>query len=400
MRNTGIEWTHRRDAEGRALSKGHTWNAIRGCTRVDAGCVNCYAEIIAARFSGPGLPYEGLAVKSPGGARWTGRIMCVEHHLHDPLRWQKPAFIFVNSMSDIGHPNVPEDYFWRMFGVMALAVDHIHQALTKRPGRVADLLSSPGAEERVRQSAVAEWHRYWNGDMLALNPLEGDQRRLPHIRKDKRDEELARRLARFTWPLSNVAIGISASDQPTFDRKVVDFLRIPNAWPWISAEPLLGALDVSAAMEPPCRRCQGTMSVPADPYPGGKACPRCLDYQGVDPVRLKWLVTGGESGQEARPTHPDNFRSLRDQASAAGIPFFFKQWGGFLPAEDALRLELWGAHEYVDHQMMFRVTKKAAGNTLDGRQHLEYPAAWNTAPPRKTRWEEAPEYAQLAMEVA
>src|SRR5487761_2347178 len=97
---TGISWTK------------STWNAARGCTRVDQGCVNCYAESVAHRFGGPGQPYEGLTVvQSNGEPRWNGKVTLVEKHLLDPLRWQKPRKIFVNSMSDFFHPAIPDE--WR-----------------------------------------------------------------------------------------------------------------------------------------------------------------------------------------------------------------------------------------------------------------------------------------------
>jgi protein gp37 len=90
---TGIQWT---DA---------TWNPIRGCSRVSEGCRNCYAEVVAARFSKPGQPYEGLARRTAnGGARWTGKIMFVEKHLEDPLRWRKPKRIFVTISTRLAVP--------------------------------------------------------------------------------------------------------------------------------------------------------------------------------------------------------------------------------------------------------------------------------------------------------
>src|SRR5512140_972091 len=89
---TSIEWTDR------------TWNPIRGCSVVSAGCKNCYAMNVAARFAGPGLAYEGLALRSP--ARWTGEVHVIEKDFDAPLRWRKPCRIFVNSMSDLFHDKV------------------------------------------------------------------------------------------------------------------------------------------------------------------------------------------------------------------------------------------------------------------------------------------------------
>jgi protein gp37 len=106
MNRTSIEWTET------------TWNPVRGCSRVSEGCRNCYAERIAARFSRQGLPYEGLAVMTPSGPRWTNEVLCVEELLFEPLRWKKPRMIFVNSMSDLFHENVPFDFIAHVFEIM------------------------------------------------------------------------------------------------------------------------------------------------------------------------------------------------------------------------------------------------------------------------------------------
>jgi len=125
--NTNIEWT---DA---------TWNPIRGCTRVSEGCLNCYAERTAARFSKPGQPYEGLAVLSASGAGWTGKARFIPQHLEDPLRWRRGRRIFVNSMSDLFHKDVPEFYIQSVFETMRQADWHRFQVLTKRADRLKEL---------------------------------------------------------------------------------------------------------------------------------------------------------------------------------------------------------------------------------------------------------------------
>lgn len=118
MRNTHIEWAD------------DTWNPIRGCTRVSPGCINCYAETIAHRFSAPGAPYEGLTTKA---GIWNGKITVVHDKIMQPLSWKKPRRIFVNSMSDLFHENVPEDAFKTIFEVMNNAYWHQFLVLTKRP---------------------------------------------------------------------------------------------------------------------------------------------------------------------------------------------------------------------------------------------------------------------------
>ena len=105
----GITWTE------------ETWNPIRGCTRVSEGCRFCYAEGVAARFSGPGQAYEGLAKMTPAGPRWTGEIRIVEERLLDPVRWKRPRTIFVNSMSDLFHEKLSRRQIDRIFAVMSMA---------------------------------------------------------------------------------------------------------------------------------------------------------------------------------------------------------------------------------------------------------------------------------------
>lgn len=124
---TKIEWTEA------------TWNLISGCSPVSPACANCYAARMAARFSGAGQPFEGLAVMTPRGPRWTGDVICLEDALFWPLRWKKPRMIFVNSMSDLFHEHVPFDFISRVFEVMAGAHWHTFQVLTKRARRCADL---------------------------------------------------------------------------------------------------------------------------------------------------------------------------------------------------------------------------------------------------------------------
>lgn len=128
MDKTHIQWTD------------STWNPIRGCSRVSDGCEHCYAEAMAARFSGPGKPYEGLIRRTSQGPRWTGAIRLVPKVLDQPAHWWKPRRIFVNSMSDLFHEGVPADYIDQVFARMALCSRHTFQILTKRPERMRDYL--------------------------------------------------------------------------------------------------------------------------------------------------------------------------------------------------------------------------------------------------------------------
>ena len=132
--DTGIEWT---DA---------TWNPVRGCTRVSPGCVNCYAEIMAARFSKPKQWGHGFANMKGGDHRWTGKVTLIESQLGLPLHWRKPRKIFVNSTSDLFHESLPDEAIDRVFAIMALCKQHTFQVLTKRPERMAQVLTKPPFE--------------------------------------------------------------------------------------------------------------------------------------------------------------------------------------------------------------------------------------------------------------
>jgi protein gp37 len=344
---TAIEWT---DA---------TWNPLRGCTRVSEGCKNCYAEIMAARFSKPGQWGHGLAtmarVHHTGKIdhRWTGKVILVEDHLDQPLRWKKPRRIFVNSTSDLFHESVPDDWIDRIFAVMALAPQHTFQVLTKRPERARAYLSNP---DRRRASAThaALWHATgkWNmPDDISL-----------------------------LWPLPNVWLGTSIEDQATADARIPHLLETPAAVRFVSAEPLLGPVDLTEVAH---HRPDLRAFVIYDALRGYGG------FQGNRMNRLDWVIVGGESGPGARPMHPDWARSLRDQCQAAGVAFFFKQWGEWAPCEMAPAGA--SAVKAVDFsgrvlagveaigggiapvEMMSRLGKGAAGRLLDGRE-------WNQMP--------------------
>ena len=146
-----IEWTEA------------TWNPVTGCTEVSPGCDNCYARTFAERFRGvPGHPYEqGFDLKL-----WPDR-------LDQPVRWRKPRTIFVNSMSDLFHEDVPKEYIGRVFDAMAAGDHHVYQVLTKRPGRMASVLRQlrPDPLDHVWLGTSIELDRYaWRADKLRETP--------------------------------------------------------------------------------------------------------------------------------------------------------------------------------------------------------------------------------------
>jgi protein gp37 len=250
--NSSIEWTEA------------TWNPTTGCTKVSPGCTHCYAERMAIRLRAMGQE------RYANGFKLTLQDDVVEL----PLKWKRPRVIFVNSMSDLFHRDVPEEFIERCFDVMRRASQHTFQVLTKRPERAAEM-----------------------APQLCLG--------------------------------GNVWLGASVESEKYMERARV-LQKIPAAVRFLSLEPLLGPL----------------LSIPLD--------------------GIHWVITGGESGPDARPMNPAWARSIRDQCLKAGVPFFFKQWGAH--GEDGLRR-----------------SKKANGRELDGCVWDQLPRTGKVAPRESLR---------------
>jgi protein gp37 len=246
-----------------------TWNPVRGCTKISPGCAHCYAETFAERFRGVnGHPYErGFDLR------------LVPEKLHEPLRWRKPRRIFVNSMSDLFHKDVPDEFIDRVFAVMALCEQHTFQVLTKRADRLAGYLNAAGLEDRVyaAMESVAEAHEI--ADFLF-----------------------------DAWPLPNVWLGVSVEDQHRADERIPLLLQTPAAVRFLSVEPLLGPVDLRPWIDCTCNDVTGT-------------CASCLDGG------IHWVIVGGESGPGARPMQVEWARSIVKQCKAAGVSVFVKQLG-------------------------------------------------------------------------
>jgi protein gp37 len=285
---SAIEWT---DA---------TWNPVRGCTRISEGCRNCYAEGVAARFSGSGQPFEGFADLGRSGSKWTGKVELIPGMLGAPLRWKKPRRIFVNSMSDLFHEALPDEAIDRAFAVMLLAPQHTFQILTKRSDRMRAYLSALVCDDGFRPYVRRPG---WK----SRDPRDGDRVLL------LRDGQ--------TWPLPNVWLGVSVEDQTTADARIPDLLATPAAVRFLSCEPLLGPVDL--------REWVGTVHHHPDNDPHATSTRAVVRAAraAMGPT-IDWAIVGGESGPGARPMHPDWVRSIRDQCTAAGVAFFMKQWGG------------------------------------------------------------------------
>ena len=257
-----------------------TWNPVTGCTKVSPGCDNCYAEREAntrvRHHYLKRLPVVEKEVNDPFAVRlWPER-------LDQPRRWsQKPRMIFVNSMSDLFHADIPHDFLCRIFRVMMENPQHIYQVLTKRPARA---------------------RRFWldrGASMFGTHRIPG------HI-----------------W------MGTSVEDQRVAYR-IDHLMQIPAEVRFLSCEPLIGPLDLDRWV-----------------FDRDEAI-RLAEPNALSRDPLDWVIVGGESGPNHRPMRPEWVRAIRDQCVAAGVSFFFKQWGGRTP--------------------------KAGGRTLDGRTWDEWP---------------------------
>lgn len=246
-----IEWTATYNADGSVRNEGKTWNPVTGCDEVSPGCNNCYARTFAERFRGvPGHPYEqGFDLKL-----WPDR-------LNIPLQWKKPTTIFANSMSDLFHKDVPDEFIMQVFETMNKARHHIFQVLTKRPSRVA----------------------------LMAHEL--------------------------TWT-KNIWLGTSVESQD-YTWRIDKLCLVPAKIRFVSAEPLLGPLNIERWLKC-CPSCGGPRL-----DRGYDGCEYCKVYH--EERGLSWVITGSESGHGARPMSEDWVRSLRDQCIASKVAFFYKQ---------------------------------------------------------------------------
>jgi protein gp37 len=332
--NSKIEWTD------------VTWNPTTGCTRASAGCDNCYAFGMTKRLAAMGQKkYQGLA----GKTHFNGVLKTHDDELQKPLRWKKPRMVFVNSMSDLFHKDVPFEFIDKVFCVMnatkfTLPISqrsknwHTYQVLTKRPDRMAEYMLS-----RAQKFAHGEH---------PIFKVRGEAMR-------GSGAEPMNAAAVLQWPPDNIWLGTSVENQQAADERIPHLLRCPAAVRFLSCEPLLGPVNLEV------------------PWEGEQTSPT---------LQIDWVIVGGESGHNARPTHPDWARSIRDQCEAAGVPFFFKQWGEWAPlevcAEPAASWTPCGVdriHIFDDHETVFRIGKKAAGRRLDGREWNEFPAAATAA---------------------
>ncbi len=311
-----------------------TWSPVTGCSHTSPGCLNCYAERMDRRQMMPGRK-DGFRPWTAQNAEYNVRLH--PERLGQPLHFRKPRRIFVNSMSDLFHEQVPFQFIAAVFGVMAHS-KHIYQVLTKRPKGALEFFDWLGALRGPCGRAPCD-------------PLGGCEIQAARNLPVEWSVKVANLLSKPAWPLPNVWLGVSAEDQKTLDERMPLLLQTPAAVRWVSLEPLLGPIIL-------------------DDVGGG----------GHTSLTTDWVVAGGESGPSARPCHPEWLRSLRDQCGIADVAFFLKQRGEFLPMPEAKACGLRWTQRACEMasgayypEWMCRVGKKAAGRELDGRTWDEFP---------------------------
>lgn len=349
MADTKIEWSDK------------VWNCIRGCSIVSDGCRFCYAMRQAHRFNFEGGPYQGLTVLTSTGPKWNGDVTLLPDKLGDPMRWKKPARIFVNSMSDVFHEGVDDSFIDRIFGVIQLCPQHIFQILTKRPERMMQYMNEPGRGGKVMEAAARE---AFDQDTLVSRHGKLPETAEYHWEASNQLGQSVITVKTGTWPPPNAWLGTSVENQKTFVERMEYLVATKASVRWLSVEPLLGPIDASVVIHPS----------------GWVATAYAL-------ANTHWVVVGGESGPGARPMHPEWACTLRDQCNTRGIPYFFKQWGDWSP-QAANGFTQWpviepnkpvllpahpGRQGQDSHQVMVRLGKHKAGRVLDGREWNEYP---------------------------
>lgn len=383
---TSIEWT---DA---------TWNPITGCSIVSPGCTNCYAMKLAGTRLRNMPSRKGLTNQTKAGPVWNGEMRFNEEFALQPLHWKRPRMIFVCAHGDLFAEGVPDEWIDRVFAVMALAPHHTFQVLTKRSDRMRAYVNDPQTIKRVYHLVcdMALEHRV-NVTLIA----------------DRSHEGLAPPGARVylgQWPLSNVWKGVSAEDQKRANERVPDLAYTLAAVRWISAEPLLGSIDLERILF-----CEKYYRSGAHHYVdvlrGGFWSPKPFfrasqdgeeksfftNHSDLKDNLIHWVVAGGESGSASRPMHPDWVRQLRDQCENAGVPFFFKQWGNWSSIMDRNKADPDWRADYANRlndrhpdiswlnfeggsgfhgerfHVMQRIGKAKAGRILDGITHDAFP---------------------------
>lgn len=304
MADSKIDWTDK------------VWNPTTGCTM---GCNYCYAEKMAHRLQLMGQEKYKLGF-APA---------CHPVELGKPLRWKKPARIFINSMGDLFDPAIPFDFIDQIMLVINQCPQHTFQILTKHSERMQEYfqgLATPGTDTETSRRMLQN-PSYASGGFHGM--------RLRYLKGES---------------LRNLWLGVTVTCQEDLHRWW-DLWSTPAAIRFISLEPLIG--------------------------------PICFDNgAGKFLDRLDWLIVGGMTGKDASPMHPEWVRNIRDLCQAAAVPFYFKQWGGWSPTDKNYGdVGCWESDRfyYRTHSpsytgvFMERIKGKSAGNILDGAEWKQLP---------------------------
>ena len=272
---TGIQWTQA------------TWNPVIGCAKVSAGCKNCYAEKQGYRISQMSPKAGYLDVINTDSKKWNGRAKFMPERLDQPIRWQKPRTIFVNSMSDLFHEDVTFDQIAAVFGVMGATPQHTYQILTKRPQRMKEFFKWLRTKASVRgDKSPRELCAFFANEILASAVGRDAKGRFAKV-----DEIMP---GGADWPLPNVHLGVSVEDQAAADKRIPLLLECPAALRFLSMEPLLGETSIDDHLE------SGDIG---------------------------WVIIGGESGPGARRCDRRWIRHLVKRCYCFNVPCFVKQMG-------------------------------------------------------------------------
>jgi protein gp37 len=305
MAKTGIEWTD------------NTVNVFTGCSEVSPACTFCYAKYMAHRLEGiahSAKKYKGTTRRTEGGkVQWTGRINFSEEALMSIFKIAGKKKIFVNSMSDTFHEDVPFEWIDKLFAVMAMRKQHTFQILTKRTARMREYMESL----RDRCSKI----------VFEISQLGGSFEDMcfagEHIEQN--------------GFLPNVWLGCTVENQATANERIPYLLATPAGVRFLSCEPLLEEIDLTKIFD---SFHEGGLMSYIYPLKGYRYTTQSLNNTPI--AKIDWVITGGESGNRKgiRPSHPDWFRSIRDQCAEAGVAYFHKQNGAYEMCDDERATEI------------------------------------------------------------
>jgi protein gp37 len=308
---TTIEWAE------------ESWNPVIGCAKVSPGCKNCYAERMSARLANMGQANYQCVVKLDHERelalpQWNGVVKCLPEKLEQPLKWKKGRTIFVCSMGDLFHKDVPFDFLDKVFAVISLCPQHFFIILTKRPERVPDYFATIEQKPSERDAYDCP-HR-------SLAPRIGQiagsvQSNRLHKQEAFSDLASCSLYDRLRFPFRNVVLGTSISTQPDADKQIPYLLRCPAAYRMLSVEPLLEAMRLPLFTD------DGEDMPPDERRDWGLPATIIQSYGAPPGTKIDQVIVGGESGPGARPCSIDWIRSIGRQCEAADVRLFVKQWG-------------------------------------------------------------------------